>query len=251
MTARFSDLNFDPPFVVQDGHSRSLHFTMGETQSSMRLDRPDELRVDYTRTMMGFLLLNPRPRSITMIGLGGGSLVKFCRRHLPLAKITVVENNPGVIALRKDFGIPDDGDGLRVIEQDGAVHLGRPDAPVDVLLVDGFDRGGQPAQLCSQVFYDHCFAALAPGGVLVLNLHANHPQHELFCRRVAHSFKGNAMQVMAPDQSNCVVFAGKRRPVTSQALRSRQWAEHLGDGLRRRLAGDFAHIGWSACALDC
>src|SRR5690349_9988184 len=115
MTAPFCRLNFDAPFVVQDGNSRSLHFTMGETQSSMRLDRPDELRIDYTRTMMGFLLLNPRPRNITMIGLGGGSLVKFCRRYLPAAAVTVVENNPGVIALRKDFGIPDDGAGLRVI----------------------------------------------------------------------------------------------------------------------------------------
>src|SRR3954464_3646611 len=101
MPARFSNLNFDAPFVAQDGNSRSLHFTLGETQSAMRLDRPDELAIDYTRTMMGFLLLNPRPRNITMIGLGGGSLVKFCRRHLRLAPMTVVENNPGVVALRK------------------------------------------------------------------------------------------------------------------------------------------------------
>src|SRR3954464_14339675 len=107
MPARFSNLNFDAPFVAQDGNSRSLHFTRGETQSSMRLDRPDELRIDYTRTMMGFLLLNPRPRAITMVGLGGGSLVKFCRRYLPQTKMTVVENNPGVIALRKEFGIPE------------------------------------------------------------------------------------------------------------------------------------------------
>lgn len=249
MTDRFSNLNFDAPFVVQDGASRSLHFTMGETQSSMRLDRPDELHIDYTRTMMGFLLLNPRPRNITMIGLGGGSLVKFCRRHLPFAKMTVVENNPGVIALRKDFGIPEDDAGLRVLVDDGAVHVSTAAAAVDVLLVDGFDSSGQPAQLCSQVFYDGCFGALAAGGVLVVNLHADHPEHELYCKRIAHSFKGNAMQVMAPDKSNCVVFAARRRPVTLQSLRSVQWADQLGTDLRSRLRGEFAHIGWSACPL--
>lgn len=59
---------------MEDGAVRSLHFTIGEIQSSMRLDRPDELEVDYTRTMMGFLLLASRPRYIAMIGLGGGSL---------------------------------------------------------------------------------------------------------------------------------------------------------------------------------
>jgi spermidine synthase len=249
MTGRFVNLNFDAPFVVQDGNSRSLHFTMGETQSSMRLDQPDELRIDYTRTMMGFLLLNPRPRNITMVGLGGGSLVKFCRRHLPQANITVVENNPGVIALRRSFGIPDDDASLRVVADDGAAYLGTAAATIDILLVDGFDGGGQPAQLCSQQFYDHCFAAMSAGGILVVNLHADHPQHELFCQRIAHSFKANAMQVVAADKTNCVVFAARRRPVTLQSLRSRQWAEQLSEELRSRLRGEFAHIGWSACQL--
>ena len=249
MTGQFSKLNFDTPFIVQDGGSRSLHFTLGETQSSMRVDRPDELDIDYTRTMMGFLLLNARPRNITMIGLGGGSLVKFCRRHLPFATMTVVENNPGVIALRKDFGIPDDDAGLRVLVDDGAAHLARVAAGIDVLLVDGFDTSGQPPQLCSQAFYDDCLSALAAGGVLVVNLHADHPQHELFCERIAQSFKGNAVQVMAPDKSNSVVFAGRGKPVTLQTLRSRRWVDQLAPELRSRLRSEFAHIGWAARSL--
>jgi spermidine synthase len=249
MAAAFTDLNFDPPFVLQDGASRTLHFTLGEIQSSMRLDRPDELQIDYTRTMMGFLLLTPQPRNITMIGLGGGSLVKFCRRHLPSARMTVVENNPAVIALRRDFGIPDDDAGLCVLAGDGAVHVGTAAAAIDVLLVDGFDGTGQPARLCSQPFYDDCFRALAPGGVLVVNLHADHPDHELFTARIAQSFKGNGMRVLAPEKSNCVVFAARRRPVTLQSLRSREWADKLGAEVRSELREEFAHIGWNAGAL--
>jgi spermidine synthase len=248
MAGTFSNLKFDAPFVIQHADSRSLHFTLGETQSSMRLDQPDELHLDYTRTMMGFLLLQPQPRNITMIGLGGGSLVKFCRRYLPSAPMTVVENNPGVIALRKDFGIPDDGAGLRVIADDGAIHVAAA-AAVDVLLVDGFDSTGQPPQLCSQQFYDDCFSALTAGGVLVVNLHPDHPQHDLFCRRIAQSFGGNAMQVMAPERSNCVVFAARRRPVTLQTLRSHEGAAQLDPQLRRRMHREFAHIGWNACGL--
>jgi spermidine synthase len=108
MPGSFENLQFQAPFIVEDQQTRSLHFTHGELQSSMLLERPDELQVDYTRTMMGFLLLNPAPRTIAMIGLGGGSLAKFCHRHLPGAHMTVVDNNPGVIALRRQFGIPDD-----------------------------------------------------------------------------------------------------------------------------------------------
>jgi spermidine synthase len=186
-----------------------------------------------------------------MVGLGGGSLVKFCHRHLPSARITVVENNPGVIALRQAFEIPDDDVRLSVLEDDGAVFVRTLRGAADVLLVDAFDRGGQPAQLCSQAFYDACFRALAPGGVLVVNLHADHPEHELFTGRIARGFKGNALQVLAIEKANCIVFAGRRRPVTLETLRSRAWTHELAPQVQRQLRSEFAHIGWNACALDC
>lgn len=249
MPGSFENLNFQAPFITQDGDTRSLFFTHGELQSSMRLDRPDRLEVDYTRTMMGFLMLQQRPREIAMIGLGGGSLLKFCRRHLPAARITVVENNPGVVALRREFGIPDDDARLSVRTDDGAVFV-RTATGLDVLLVDGFDQTGQPPALCSQAFYDDCFKALAPGGVLVVNLHFDHPEFDLYVERIARSFKGNAMQALSAEKGNCIVFAARRRPVTLQALRSREWTTGLDPLAQAELRAEFALIGWNARPLD-
>jgi spermidine synthase len=249
MCGSFEDLRFEIPFVIQDRGIRSLHFTHGEVQSSMRVGQPDELQVDYTRTMMGFLLLNPRPLHITLIGLGGGSLVKFCHRHLPWAQMTVLENNPGVIALRHEFGIPDDDDRLTVVTDDGALHLSGVRSAIDVLLVDGFDFAGQPPQLCSQDFYNSCFRALAPGGLLVVNLHIDHPEHDLFTRRIAKRFSGNAMEVVAGEKANGIVLAGRGRPVTLEALRSREWAGLLDATAQRQLKAEFAQIGWNARPL--
>jgi spermidine synthase len=249
MPAEFHSLRFESPFVRQEGDTKSLHFTLAETQSSMRVDRPDDLQVDYTRTMMGFLLLHPQPRTIAMIGLGGGSLVKFCRRHLPTARMTVVENNPRVISLRKEFGVPDDDDRLSVLQDDGAAFVRDSGRRIDVLLVDGFDHAGQPTQLCSQFFYDNCYRVLAAGGVMAANLHIDHLEHDLFTGRIARSFKGNAMQVLSAEKANCVVFAGRRRPVTLQALRSRAWEGALEPQAQRLLRAEFARIGWCACAL--
>ena len=58
---------------------RTLHIGSDTVQSSMRLSKPNDLEVSYTRSMMGFLLFNPQPRSVLMIGLGGGYFlaVKF------------------------------------------------------------------------------------------------------------------------------------------------------------------------------
>jgi spermidine synthase len=249
MPGRFEDLDFTVPFVVRKDGVQSLHFTIGETQSRMRADRPDELQVDYTRTMMGFLLLRPEPREILMIGLGGGSMAKFCHAHLRSAHLTVVENNPGVIALRDEFAIPPDDERFRVIAGDGAAFVRESRGGVDVLLVDGFGPGGQPPSLCSQAFYDDCKRALAPGGVLVVNLHADDAGHEVHAHRIAQAFDGNALQVIATGQANCIVFAMRGEPLAIEQLRGPLWMRALSPQGQRQLKADMDHIGWNACAL--
>ena len=74
----------------------------------MQTQDPHALDLQYTRTMTGFLSFKPKPRHIGMIGLGGGSLAKFCHRYLPSARIEIVEINPHVLALRDEFWIPPD-----------------------------------------------------------------------------------------------------------------------------------------------
>src|SRR5690606_38357487 len=151
------------PFVRRHGRYTSLQFSRAQTQSRMLTADPDALLIDYTRTMMAVLLLRPDPPCIGMIGLGGGSQAKFCHRHLPRSRVEVVENNPGVIALRRRFAIPEDDERLQVTLGDGAEFLRARRGRYDVLLVDGYDQRGIPQALSTQAFYDDCRAALAPG----------------------------------------------------------------------------------------
>lgn len=160
------------PFVRHHGDFLSLQFGRSQTQSRMRLSAPDALLIDYTRTMLGALVLRPDARCIGMVGLGGGSQVKFCHRHLPAARVEVAEHNPGVIALRRRFGIPDDDARLAVVADDGARFVAARPGRYDLLLVDGYDETGIPPVLSTQAFYDNCARALTPGGVLACNLFA-------------------------------------------------------------------------------
>lgn len=250
MGDRFANLSFDTPFIRLERGSKSLHFTLGEVQSRMRLDHPDALQIDYTRTMMGFLLLQPTPRHVAMIGLGGGSLVKFCHRHLPAARITVVENNPAVIALRHEFSIPDDDARMTVLAADGAAWLARaPAGSIDVLLVDGFGARGQPPQLCSQAFYDDAFAALAPGGVLVVNLHTDDAEHDECLLRITRRFGTDVVAIPAREKSNHIVLAGRNVAVSPEALRSPGWAQALDTTAQQALKAEMARIGWEASTL--
>lgn len=170
---------------------------------------PDALEIEYTRMMMGFVLFKPQPGHILMVGLGGGSLPKFCYRYLAGAEISVVEIDPAVIALRDAFMVPPDDARFRVIQADAAEHLRGLSDHADVILLDGFGVGGIPDALCSADFYAQCHRALRDDGILVINFHVNHPQHHDYLARVRESFGQAMFEVVDDDMTNSIVFACK------------------------------------------
>ena len=197
------------PFVRDVGDRRSLHFSEQVIQSSMSLLNPDALELEYTRMMMGFVLFNPEPERIVMVGLGGGSLAKFCHRHLPRSQVEALEINPAVIALRGDFMVPPDDERFRVIACDAAEFLGGASDHADVILLDGFGDQGMPDALCSEAFYADCLRALRDDGLLVINFHVNHPLYHEYLARVRESFGAAMFEVVDDDMTNSIVFACK------------------------------------------
>lgn len=202
----------DAPFVLSCDQRLTLHFDFGAIQSAMRHDAPDDLDLDYTRLMMGFLLLHPAPQRVLMIGLGGGSLLKYCHRHLPELDLTVAEINPRVLALRDEFRIPPDSARLRTFCIDGAEAVRCPtlipEAGWDVILVDGFTQDGQPEALCSSSFYADCHAALAPRGLLVTNLQAE--DSAVLESRMAAVFDHRSLSIATEAGGNRIAFACKQ-----------------------------------------
>ncbi|MBT9522799.1 MAG: spermidine synthase, partial [Dechloromonas sp.] len=83
LRAQLLDESYPKPFVIDDGKSRFLYFNVRLMQSEMSLKAPHDLAIRYTQKMMAFLLFLPRPKRIVLIGLGGGSLIKFCYQRMP------------------------------------------------------------------------------------------------------------------------------------------------------------------------
>ncbi len=197
------------PYLTKHDGILTLQFDDWSIQSVMNIHGPDELVIPYTRAIMDFLLLEPSPRHVAMIGLGGGSLAKYCYRYLPNAEITAVEINADVVALRNEFSIPADDARFRVLLGDGAEWVAETASRPDVLIVDGYDADGLPAQLTSQRFYDDCYAALADNGILVVNMWKDYPNYDEFLARISNSFAGNRVVVDAEDGFNHIVLAVK------------------------------------------
>ncbi len=206
---RLFDGTYDKPFIVDSRLRRFLHFDLDTVQSAMHLEHPDALSLAYTRKMMAFLLFNRAPKRILLLGLGGGSLAKFCYRRLPCAALTAVEVNPNVIALREEFCIPPDDDRFRVICADGATYVARLERSKDVILADACDRSGIAPELDAIEFYQHARRCLAPGGVFVVNMCADINDCVTHVTKLRAVFGDAFMTLQVRPDGNVIAFAFK------------------------------------------
>src|SRR5487761_2686622 len=132
-----------PIDISESSGVRYLHFGSTWIQGAMRIARPWNLELEYTKEMMASLLLREDshfPRNVLLIGLGAASLTKFLYRNYPLAKLTVVEIEPDVVAAAKHFfKLPEDPLRLKMVIEDGAEFIVNSTRTYDLILVDGFD----------------------------------------------------------------------------------------------------------------
>ena len=197
------------PFIYEDDQIKSMHFNALAIQSSMGKKAPFELELSYTQTMMGFLLLQPVPRSILIIGLGGGSLSKYCYRHFPNCQMTTVEIYEEVISLRNEFEIPPDDERFSIVHADGAKYIAGCRNSFDVIMIDGYDAHGLPRSLSSRRFYDQCFLALREHGVLVVNLLKSESKMDTYLGRLSRAFDHKVLTVGAEKDDNYIGYAFK------------------------------------------
>ena len=201
--------NLPKPLVRTVGKHRTLEFTPGDIQSAMRLSRPHALVLAYTRAMMCFVLFVPRPTRILMVGLGGGSMAKFCRRHFPDARITVLELRADVIALRERFLVPPDDARFEVVHADAAAWMAScSHARFDLIVVDGFDTDGLPPALSSRPFYEDCRRLLLPEGVLVANVFSYDRRRHDVLEALDRVFDGRTCKLDKVAGNNHILFAG-------------------------------------------
>ena len=197
------------PFAFDHDDMRTLHFDGQYIQSAMRISAPDHLLLTYTQAMMAFLLFNPAPRHILMIGLGGGSLAKYCYRKLPATRITVLELDADVIALRDKFLIPDNDERFQIIHADAVDYLAAIEHPVDIILHDGFNADCLAPALCTEAFYRRCHTVLERDGVLVSNLWGDADDLAPVMQRLHAVFDWRLWWSGASGSVNRIVFSAK------------------------------------------
>ena len=195
------------PFVVDDAVSRRLYFSLSYVQSEMEINEPDALNIAYTRKMMAFLLFLPRPKHIIIVGLGGGSLTKFCYRKLTRSRVTTIEISDDVIALSELFGVPPPDERLSIVHADATRYLATTDERADVIMLDGCDRQGVAPVFCDAGFYQNVRARLKTDGMLVMNLVGSNETSRTHVDLISDAFLDRVIVQDVSADGNRVAFA--------------------------------------------
>ena len=216
---------YQRPFLLENSTTRGLLFDLDYIQSSMQFNAPDALDLIYSHYMMAFMLFHTQAKRILLLGLGGGSLAKFCYRHLPQTDLTAIEFSPDVIAFREAFHLPPDNHRFRIIEADAGQYVAENNPPFDIILMDAFDGRGVAQSVSQAGFYQLAKKRLASKGMLVANISGESPERRAHLGMVRESFGDNLLVANVDEGCNHVVFAFRNQQfeprwkwIASQAL---------------------------------
>ena len=202
-----------PIDISEEAGVRYLHFGSTWVQGAMRIARPWNLELEYTREMMAALLLREGarwPRKVLLIGLGAASLTKFLYRNRPLAHLTIVEIEPGVIAAaRQFFKLPEDDKRIHLVIGDGAEYVLGTGKNFDLILVDGFNEHAHPGALNTLPFYQACRSRLSDVGVLAVNLLGLSRGVMGGFAHICTAFEDRALMFPSCESGNTIAFAAE------------------------------------------
>lgn len=208
--------------VADDGYRRSLYLDGDSMQSCMLLNDPEMLVMEYSQAMMCALFFQPRPARVLLVGLGGGSLVKFLLAACPEAHIEAVEINPEVVEVARNyFHLPDEQRLLITLAPGEEVIAQRLAAggSYDLLLLDAFDDNGPARALLADQALRRCRRLLTPHGVFAMNLW-NRPRDNFPAvhAELTRIFDGKTLKLaLSENDSNAIVF-GFTEPVQTKKL---------------------------------
>jgi len=194
---------------------RYLHLGTPWVQGAMQIRRPRAITLDYVQRMMAWMLWRPEQALdhgvAVQLGLGAAAITRFTHQVLKWPT-TAVELNPAVIlACRRWFRLPADGERLSVVQADAARWVREAEGwrgRVGALCVDLYDHDAAAPVLDDEAFYADCRALLAADGAMTVNLFGRRASFARSMARIEAAFGGGRLWHLAPTrEGNTIAVA--------------------------------------------
>ena len=214
-----------------DSGYRVLRFERnGARQSIAKPGDPTYLGFAYTKVAFAGLALAEDVKRIMIVGLGGGTMPMFLRHYYPNATIDVVDIDPDVVKVAREyFGFREDAN-LRAYVGDGRKFVEAAREPYDVVFLDAFGTRNVPPHLTTIEFLRAVKRSVKPGGVVIGNIwgRASNPLYDSMVRTYQEVFD-ELYIVDVPGTTNKIMLSLTRKQSLDRAQFARL-ARDLGSG---------------------
>lgn len=195
--------------VRDDGVNLSLYFSETILQSRMQKSHPHRLIVGYTQYMMLPLLIKI-PETVLIIGIGGGSFLRFLHYHFPQTKIDAIDNCQETLQIaNRYFSLPQ-SDKLNIFSESGEMFLEKCTKKYDLIMIDAFDQKGMSPTIYTDKTLSLCKKRLNADGLLCSNVWSADSEH---LKQIKLSIEQNftqALYIPVPKKGNIIAVAAKR-----------------------------------------
>lgn len=206
---RTSD-EFGDILVIDRGVFRSLTFDSIYDQSSMDLRDPLNLVHEYTQAMV-LALAFLKPRHITLLGLGGGSILRSVHNVFPECKINAIELRQQVhVVAAEYFGLPVSNNITITIADAERWLNSAEDNSTDVILADMFTAYCMNPFQMQKNFIQQSYRVLNKKGWIIINYHDISDLNSPFFEFLYSIFADVFIYKTAVGNNN-VIFASKER----------------------------------------
>jgi spermidine synthase len=146
---------------------------------------------------------------ILVLGLGGGNIPMFLRKYYSAAQIDVVDIDPQIIALAKQYFNFIEDDLLQAHAQDGRAFVENVQKPYDLIFLDAYTAAGIPTHLATREFLLSLKNALKPSGAIIANMWSTpkvNPLYRSMLRTYQEVFR-EVYTLRVPTAGNKIVIA--------------------------------------------
>ncbi len=171
-------------YVIKNDKMKCLRFRKQHKnkpdlyQSCQYLNNPDKQVFKYTKFILSASSQLKNPKSILVLGLGGGIISSALAGLYPEANITSVELDPMVVNVAKEFfGYNDSKQHIKTVISDARVFvkksLKKSNDLYDLIILDTYNNDYIPEHLLTKEYLNEVKSLLNPMGIVVSNTFAS------------------------------------------------------------------------------
>ncbi len=145
-------------------------------QSCINMSEPNYLVFSYTKLVLAGLSILPKPKSILIIGLGGGTIPLSLEKLYPDSRIDTVEIDKSVVNVAKKWFFYKESINQKTYVLDGRVFVKRQlrnEKNYDLIILDAFNGDYIPEHLMTKEFLFEIKKLLSSEGLLIANTFSN------------------------------------------------------------------------------